>query len=85
MNKEDCLAIIPPATIGALNRYVERRIPTGDFLYAVLTNNLFEAYSRADQSNTNAMKEIVIYIYNYIPAICWGSVEKVNNWLNHKE
>lgn len=67
--------------IGALDRYVNKRIPTGGFLEAVLCNNLMEAVGRADHINIRRLKEIVEYCYNDIPSICWGSPEKVSNWL----
>jgi len=65
---------------GILN-YVQNRVPPGHFLYAVLTNNLREAFGRADESNTTAMRDIVAYCYNKIPATCWGSPEHVKAWL----
>lgn len=74
-------AVIPELTRGALTRYVEKRIATGSFLYAVLTNNLFDAIAQADESNVNALRAIVRYIYNELPGGCWGSVETVNEWL----
>lgn len=68
----------------SLRMYVEHRIPTGGFLEAVLKNDLFGAYSRADLENTKRMQEIVVYIYNHIPIECYGSAEKVYRWLSEK-
>lgn len=64
----------------SLDRYVNDGIPTGGFLQAVLENNLFEAFGRADADNQRNIKDIVSYIYNEIPAGCWGSKERVENW-----
>jgi len=36
------------STLAAISRYVKDHTPTGDFLYAVLTNNLKETISRAE-------------------------------------
>ncbi len=72
---------IPQSTLESLERYVNDRIPTGGFLYAVLTNDLFEAVGRADEFNRAALFEICNYIYNMIPSDCWGNSEKVKNWL----
>jgi hypothetical protein len=74
---------IPQHTKESLDRYVEHRIPTGGFLRAVLTNDLFGAVSRADQYNVVAIPDIVKYIYNQLPAGCWGSEEIVDRWLNN--
>jgi hypothetical protein len=71
----------PPGIIGNLKNYVEERIPPGDFLYAVLCNDLCESFCRADDQNRAAMFEIVAYCWNHIPATCWGSPERVQAWL----
>lgn len=74
-------AIIPPLTQFALVRYVEDRIATGGFLNAVLTNNLFSAIAKADESNVQALRAIVRYIYNEMPGNCWGDAKTVKEWL----
>jgi len=66
----------------AIDRYVNDRIMPGGFLYAVLTNNLFEAIGRADCHSLDNLVDICSYICNEIPSVCWGSAEKVDNWLN---
>lgn len=76
---------IPQSTLDGINAYVREGIPTGGFLYAVLTNDLSGAFGRADQENTAAMREIVAYVYNKIPSACWGSPEKVSAWLDRHE
>lgn len=75
----------PEIVKDSLKLYVERRIPPGGFLTAVLENNLFEAFGRADLTNRHALFDITAYIYNKLPSSCWGSPEKVDNWLNGKE
>ena len=72
---------VPEHTAGALKRYVEDRIPTGGFLYAVLTNNLAEAVLRADLENRRALADIVTFVWHYLPSEAWGSPEKVEAWL----
>lgn len=66
----------------SLKRYVENKTPTGGFLEAVLSNDLVGAIGRADSENINRLPEIVRYIYNTLPSNCWGSREKVVQWLN---
>jgi len=75
---------IPRAVKESLDRYVYHRIPTGGFLYAVLTNDLFEAVGRADDCNLACLPEICSYIYNEVPSTCWGSPEAVQLWLESK-
>ena len=69
------------STKASLDRYVKEKIPTGDFLQAVLENNLLMSYSRADLENKRDLYEIIRYVYNELPGDCWGSPEKVKNWL----
>ena len=64
-----------------LDRYANDRVPTGDFLRAVLENNLMEAIARADTENLRDLFEICSYVYNHIPSACHGSQAKVRNWL----
>ena len=76
--------MIKQETIDSIRRYADKGIPTGGFLYAVLSNNLAESFGRADLENRLALYEIVQYIYNNIPADSWGSTEKVEAWLKAK-
>jgi hypothetical protein len=68
----------------SLELYKEKGIPTGGFLRACLTNNFMEAMTRADESSKRILYEIALYIYNVLPAGCWGSEEKVNKWIAHQ-
>lgn len=72
---------IPQRTKEAIDRYVQHHIFPGDFLYAVLTNNLRESFARADMENLGCLYEIVKYCYWEIPGVCWESEEKVDKWL----
>jgi hypothetical protein len=76
---------IPESTLDGLKRYVEDRIPPGDFLRAVLEDKLVESFGRADEFNRSAMFDICAYIYNEIPSLCHGSPEKVEKWLRGVE
>ncbi len=71
-------------TLDALTRYVEEKLPTGNFLYSVLTNNLRDSFAYADDENKRDLEEIVRYCHNQIPGRCWGSVEKVTKWLGER-
>lgn len=76
--------MLPIDTKEAIDRYVKDRIPPGGFLYAVLTNDLFEAVGRADERNRHALFDICNYIYNEIPLGCWGNSKIVEEWLKFK-
>ena len=76
-----CKMMIPKNTLAGLKRYVKDRIHPGGFLIAVLENNLRKSFGQADKENRKALFEIVCHCYNELPSICWGSPEKVKNWL----
>jgi hypothetical protein len=67
--------------IAALDRYVNQRIAPGDFLTAVLCNDLRESIGRADQANLAAIHGIVSYVYSELPSGCWGSPERFRAWM----
>lgn len=64
----------------SIQRWVDYGITPGDFLTAVLNNDLREAIFRADENSLENITHIVAYLYNCVPSVCWGSIEKVNNW-----
>lgn len=69
-----------------IDAYVDYGVPTGDFLQAVLSNDLMEACSRADDDHQHALFDICSYIWNYTPSVCWGSKSHYETWLQlHKE
>jgi hypothetical protein len=68
--------------IESLKRYVDQKIPPGGFMHAVLTNDLRRACGQADINNRRKIFEYVEWLYNEAPADCWGSIEKVNAWLD---
>lgn len=72
---------MPESAAGGLVRYITERVPTGDFLRAVLENDLFEAVGRADANSLAALPAICGWIYNNAPADCFGSPSKVKEWL----
>jgi hypothetical protein len=72
---------VPPMLLAGLERYRSQRIPTGDFLRAVLENNLKEAVGRADIHSQAALCAITSWCYNNLPSEAWGSPKKVDAWL----
>lgn len=61
--------------VASLRRYADKGIPTGDFLKAMLSNDLSGAMHRADPDNLDNLQAIFSYMHNKIPAGCWGSPE----------
>jgi hypothetical protein len=67
--------------LGAIQRYIEHGIPPGDFLRAVICNDLAEAVGRADEENMANLPAYVAYFWNKAPSTCWGSVDKMKAWM----
>ena len=58
---------------------VHGRVP-GDFLTAVLSNDLMGAVGRADDINRHRLFNYAAYFYNYAPPGSYGSPEAVRAW-----
>ena len=62
--------------------YVEDGIEPGDFMFAVLCNDLIGAFGRADSINANSMRDWANWMFNEAPMGCWGSAAKVGLWVD---
>ena len=77
---------IPVKTMESLSKYAEEHRPVGDFLQAVLKNDLTGAFARADPDNRAALAAIVGYCYNELePGTCWGSPDNYRRWITDWE
>lgn len=76
------IAAIPPQFFGALERYMNNRIPTGDFLERVLSNDLLGAIYFGSTESLAALPQLVKYIHDTLPVQSWGSNERVISWLD---
>jgi hypothetical protein len=76
---------IPDNIMQALLRYIEHRIKPGEFLQAVLANDLKDAVGRADSTNISILHVYVTFLYNEAPAKCWGSREAIVEWCKPRE
>lgn len=64
-----------------IKRYIDQHIEPGDFLCAVIENDLRESAGLADYLSTCHLPTIVAWFYQYAPAACWGSHGKLLAWL----
>ena len=71
---------LPPYMQDGAKRYVEEGCTPGDFLQAVLENNLSGAYGYADDVNIREMYNWAMWLHNDIPALCWGTKDQVKAW-----
>lgn len=72
---------IPNHTREALVRYIDKgEDPYDEFVDALLEDRLRAAVRAADETNLLMLPHIVAWLYNYAPAACQGSPEKVQSW-----
>ena len=71
---------VPIHLLEALVRWGKKECITGDFLGAVLSNDLMEAIGRADDDSMASLKYIAMFIYNELPRDCHGSKDIVSQW-----
>jgi len=76
---------IPDYMMNGLELYIDRGVLPGSFLTAVLENDLKEAVSRADDTNIDNLPAYMAYLYNEAPAECYGSPERVTEWVKKKQ
>lgn len=72
---------VPEHTRGSIARYIVDHVEPGDFLEAVMCNDLRESIARADDMNRANLNAIVFFMYNEAPASCWGSKAAYNDWV----
>lgn len=73
--------LIPPHMWNSVTRYFINHIAPGGFLTAVLSNQLMEAFDRADDVNAAAMRDWCAFLYNYAPSSSYGSPELFSQWV----
>jgi hypothetical protein len=77
-------SMIPRRVRAALDAHVHDRRPSGGFVTALLENNLSLAFMQADDYSRAAMLEIVLYLWDELPADSWGSAEHVRRWIGQE-
>ncbi len=75
---------IPDRMMDGIINYIENGIIPGDFLQAIICNDLKEAVGRADDENLGNIPAFVGYFYNEAPSLCWGSKEIMTGWSKMK-
>lgn len=71
---------IPERMMPRIERYVQQGVIPGNFLQAVICNNLKETFAFADDENTKNIAAYVGYFYNEVPSKAWGSHKIMMKW-----
>ena len=63
---------VPDSLMPGIKLWVEEGVKPGSFLQAVISNDLARAVQQADWESLPALKPLVDFIHNYLPASCHG-------------
>ncbi len=77
--------MIPEHIKKDIDRHVKEGTNVGEFVYAVLCNNLKQAIFTGTFSARANLFDIVFYLHEHCPPECWGSSDKVRIWIEQKE
>jgi hypothetical protein len=76
--------MIPKRMMPAIRRYIDNHKRPGDFLQAIICNDLKGAVWNADDENMDLLPHYVQYFYWKAPSECWGSEEAMEKWIKHQ-
>jgi len=71
---------IPSYMHRGIMNWLKFGIKPGDFLQAVLENDLKTAAFMADSENKYKLANYIFWLHSYAPSSCWGSRDKVAQW-----
>jgi hypothetical protein len=76
---------IRPEMKEAIDNYVKDGVPLGDFLTALLANDLMRALGRADEGNKRDIFDLCMYVHNEMPGGLHGSYEIIRDHIEAKK
>lgn len=82
---EEHIHLLPEHIRDSMRLYVFEKLEPGGFLTAILANDLKGAVMRADSINKMSIPQYVEFCTWALPMACWGSYEKVSQWLKPEE
>jgi len=72
---------VPEYMHSGIIRYYENHIEPGDFLTAIIDNDLKGACVRADDTNKHCLLNYIMWFYSHAPSGTWGRQGAVHDWL----
>ncbi len=75
------LNMLPEYMREGVDLYVRRGRPPGGFLTAIITSDLRLAVGKAYPTNQSLIPTYVEFFHNYAPAPCWGSADRMREWV----
>ncbi len=80
VSEEIDYTLLPEHLRGGVREYIERGHLPGDFLCAVISNDLMKAFGYGDQTSRDALGEIMSFFWNEAPGGSHGSLEIMKTW-----
>lgn len=75
---------IPNGMADGLDKWINLGVLPGSFLTAILCNDLMGACKCADERNLENIPAYCAYLYNEAPPQCYGSRQRVEDWIKFK-
>ncbi len=72
---------LPEHMLDGVRAYILHGRPTGHFLEALFSNDFMGACARADGENLAAIVRYATFLFNIAPKDCYGSPERVAEWI----
>ncbi len=72
--------LVPPHLRGGMREYIQRGHVPGDFLQALIANDLNDALIRGDEISLAVLRVLTAWLYNDAPGGSWGSRGILNAW-----
>lgn len=76
-------SVIPLHILDELEAYHRQGRPPGDFLQAVLKNDLAQAVLRVDPNASPFLRELVVHAWENLPTESIGSPSRVQRWMDN--
>lgn len=73
-------SMVPAHLRDGLLMFISHGVLPGDFLTAVLQNNLLRAFEKADPESEAGLRHIVLWLFNSAPYQCWLNPAAVQAW-----
>lgn len=68
---------------GGFKRYVMHGLKPGSYLRAFFEGDLHEVCRRGGEDHLKKMWPMVMYLHNNCPPVCYGSFDRVQDWIDN--
>lgn len=73
-------SLIPEHLWDGVRGYILFGLENGSFLTAVFANDLLNAATSADQVALDRLPDLMRFMHNYAPEVCWGAKSVRDSW-----